>query len=117
MHSIKKPDMVKTTVVNINKGEDYDVYIGREGHGKSGYFGNPINYGSRSYKINKFREYVLDRIYNDPEFKNNVKKLHGKRLGCFCKPLACHGDILAGLADQLVLEDEVFEVSTKGEHK
>ena len=27
--------------------------------------------------------------------KSEVHHLAGKRLGCFCKPLYCHGDILA----------------------
>ncbi|MEP0357399.1 DUF4326 domain-containing protein [Paraglaciecola sp.] len=27
--------------------------------------------------------------------KAEVYKLAGKRLGCFCKPSACHGDVLA----------------------
>jgi hypothetical protein len=27
--------------------------------------------------------------------KQDVLQLAGKRLGCHCKPLACHGDILA----------------------
>lgn len=32
----------KTTVVNIRTHE-YDAYIGREGHGHDGYFGNPFS--------------------------------------------------------------------------
>lgn len=28
-----------------------------------------------------------------------LRKLRGKRLGCWCKPEACHADILAELAD------------------
>lgn len=36
--------MTETTVVNI-KTDSYDVYIGRAGHGHSGYFGNPFNIG------------------------------------------------------------------------
>jgi len=27
--------------------------------------------------------------------------LRGRRLGCFCAPQACHGDVLARLADAL----------------
>lgn len=32
--------------------------------------------------------------------KNKVYELAGKRLGCFCKPQACHGDILADYLNQ-----------------
>jgi hypothetical protein len=28
-------------------------------------------------------------------------ELKGKTLGCFCKPLACHGDVLAYIADSI----------------
>lgn len=27
--------------------------------------------------------------------KSDAQQLIGKRLGCFCKPHACHGDIIA----------------------
>lgn len=31
----------------------------------------------------------------------NYKELEGKRLGCFCKPLACHGDVIKELIYKL----------------
>lgn len=102
---------MKTKVVNIHHGEDYDVYIGRKGHGQDGYFGNPFDEGSRTKRIRLFKEYALDRINTDPEYKKQVKELCGKRLGCFCYPDACHGDVLANLAEQLKLEESVFDDS------
>lgn len=30
----------------------------------------------------------------DPEFRAAVLALKGKRLGCFCKPGPCHGDVI-----------------------
>ncbi len=92
-------------VVNLYK-EPYDVYIGRAGKGKSGYFGNPILRGKRCLycgmihnesgtTLDCYRDYLEKRIKEDAEFKANVKALKGKTLGCFCKPKACHGDILA----------------------
>jgi hypothetical protein len=94
--------MSKTTVVNI-KNDKYDVYIGRWRkygcfHGYNGYFGNPFPITEscdREQCIAKFRDYFYKRITTDKVFAQKVKQLKGKVLGCFCKPQACHGDIIA----------------------
>lgn len=86
-----------TTVVNI-KTDEYDVYCGRAGNGESGYFGNPFRTypgDKRENSIAKFNEYFLKRVEGDWKFKEEVLKLKGKRLGCFCKPKPCHVDIIA----------------------
>lgn len=85
-----------TKVVNLKK-EPYDVYCGRAGRGEKGYFGNPFSIGvdgNREEVITKYKEYFYKRIEIDPEFKKKVMELKGKTLGCFCKPLSCHGDII-----------------------
>jgi hypothetical protein len=84
------------TVVNL-RNEKYDVYIGRAGHGHDGYFGNPhkTRWDIRGATLKKYREYFYNRIATDPEFKERVLALKGKKLGCFCKPYPCHGDIIA----------------------
>lgn len=94
---------MKTSVVNL-KYSKYDVYIGRKGHGKDGYFGNPIIIGRRCIcgmfhchpggTIDCFTEYFYKRLAHDPLFKERVEQLRGKRLGCFCKPDPCHGDVI-----------------------
>ena len=98
-----------TKVINISENDEYDIYIGRSGKGKDGYFGNPFTTGTRSEKIENFKNYALRRIETDEEYRENVKKLYGKTLGCFCKPKRCHGDILAELAKKLTLEDELLK--------
>lgn len=50
--------------------------------------------GGREKAIALYREYFLKRLRVDPEFAVRVEELRGKRLGCFCKPKACHGDII-----------------------
>ena len=88
---------MKTRLVNINKGESYDAYIGRAGHGKDGYFGNHFEIGvdgTRTEVLAKYRVYFYDRIRNDPEFKRRVLALKGKCLGCFCLPQKCHGEVI-----------------------
>ena len=88
---------MQTVVVNIYK-EQFDTYIGRAGRGYDGYFGNPFRMGtgiSRESVVQKFQKYFIDRIEKDTEFKRRILALKGKRLGCFCKPKACHGDVIA----------------------
>ncbi len=83
--------MTTTTVVNCHT-ESYDSLIDR-----TTVFGNPFKvwkYG-REGCIAKFRRYFYDRIERDPEWRDKVLALAGKRLGCHCKPQSCHGDIYA----------------------
>jgi hypothetical protein len=90
-----------TTVVNLRRS-GYDVYIGRAGKGLDGYFGNPFRLSpgdDRAAVLDRYRGWFLERIRADGEFRRKVLALRGKRLGCFCKPLACHGDVLAAWVD------------------
>ena len=88
--------MTPTIVTHVSS--EYDVYIGRAGHGHDGYFGNPyfMRYEwQRDEVLANYRNYFAHRIVDDPEFRRRVLELKGKRLGCFCKPWhACHGDII-----------------------
>ena len=100
--------MSQTRVVNL-KHEKYDVYIGRKGKGKDGYFGNPVVVGRRcncgvvhlsaGSTLVCYRRYFYERIKNDEMFRAMVGELKGKRLGCFCKPAPCHGDIIKDYLD------------------
>lgn len=97
---------MQTEVVNVKRSE-FDVFIGRDGHGFDGYFGNPfkLQYGEpRGSTIEKYREWFNFKIQNDRIFRGKVMLLKGKRLGCFCKPHACHGDVIVEYLNNL--EDE-----------
>ena len=93
-----------TTVVNLRDSE-YDVYIGRPGKGLDGYFGNPLKLGQicaecglfhpRGGTIDCFEGWFLRRVGVHALYRERVLQLQGKRLGCFCKPKACHGDVIA----------------------
>jgi len=92
-----------TRVVNIRTA-GYDVYIGRAGHGQDGYFGNPFRLEAgqpRGTTIEKYRKYFYNRLETDPEFKRRIHELKDKTLGCFCKPYACHGDVIKEYLDGL----------------
>lgn len=84
---------METRVVHC-RAERYDIFIGRPS-----IWGNPFiigRDGSRSDVIRKFRHYVKQRPYLVELAKRELK---GRVLGCFCKPLACHGDVLAEIAN------------------
>jgi hypothetical protein len=94
-----------TTVANIKNAEAFDVYIGGPGKGEEGYFGNfavPLFYRGKMTReecLEVYRAYFRFRVKTDPEFRRRVLALRGKRLGCFCKPQACHGDVIAEWVD------------------
>ena len=90
-----------TQVVNIRR-QPFDVYIGRRGHGHDGYFGNPFRTPqlTREEALARYRAYFHERLRTDPEFHRRVLALKEKRLGCFCAPLACHGDVIVEWLEQ-----------------
>lgn len=107
---------MKATIHNITREQARpdDVYIGRENArahvdgkpmlGYTGYFGNPFvltHESQRSRVIADFEAYARQRVIDDPVYRERVRDLQGKRLFCFCAPRACHGDVLAQLADEL----------------
>jgi len=92
---------METTVVNL-RFEKCDIKITRNPKSgipdppQFGCFGNPYpveKYG-RERCLQLYREYFYKRISEDPVFREAVLNLRGKRLGCFCKPKSCHGDII-----------------------
>ena len=92
-----------TRVVSIRKKKDgthehCDVRIDR-----GTIWGNPYSHlpnsaakwrvATREEAIAKYREYILTR----PDLLAKLGELKGKILGCWCKPKACHGDVLVEL--------------------
>lgn len=99
---------IKTPKVVHCKKEPYDIYIGRGSK-----FGNPYSHmeNTTAAWVVETREDAI-RLYGEwllaqPELVAAVKKeLKGKILGCYCSPLACHGDILLRIANQEEKENE-----------
>ena len=84
---------MKTKVVHC-KRDDYDVYIGRGSK-----WGNPFvigKDGTREEVIDKYRKYLIMR---KPKLLDSLEELEGQRLGCWCSPKACHGDVLVELIE------------------
>ena len=88
------PQEVETRIVN-RENEAFDIYIGRPSK-----WGNPFQIGkdgTREEVINKYKDYIFD----NPELLSSLHELKGKTLGCWCKPLPCHGDVLIELIKEL----------------
>lgn len=84
-------NFMETQVVNLRQ-DKYDIYIGRPSD-----FGNPYvigRDGDREKVIALFKDYFLRRVQIEPYFREAVMELKGKRLGCYCKPKPCHGDVI-----------------------
>lgn len=84
-----------------NLRDEFDVYIGRDvtEHGIRGSkWGNPFIMADES---DAERERVIDAyrdwITSQPELMASLEELRGKRLGCWCAPRRCHGDVLVEL--------------------
>jgi len=74
-------------VVHCKKAK-FDVYIGRPSK-----WGNPFNIGkdgTREEVIEKYEQYLL----GNKQLMDALSELKDKTLGCWCKPLPCHGDVL-----------------------
>ena len=94
-----------TTLINIHtcpdfdpKGNPDDVYIGRfnRRRGRPIYprskWANPFKDGTREEVIEKYREHL-----RTSGLINQIEELRGKRLGCWCAPAPCHGEVLIEL--------------------
>jgi len=94
----------KTTVVH-NQHDEYDVYIGRAvpEYGLEGSkWGNPFvmadeSDDERERVIAEYREWIVAQ----PELMASLGELRGLRLGCWCAPKRCHGNVLVELMEEL----------------
>jgi hypothetical protein len=98
---------MKTTVINVDKLRGGNapefLYIGR-----GSIWGNP-------HHIDPYRRVTREKaialyeahVRRSPELLAALPQLVGKRLGCHCKPLACHGDVLVRLIEEFGLEQRV----------
>jgi Domain of unknown function (DUF4326) len=79
-------------VVNL-KFEDCDIRIDR-----SSKWRNPFIIdidGTREEVIIKYKNWIMTQ----PELLNSLDELKNKKLGCWCYPKACHGNVLINLLE------------------
>ena len=104
--------MTSTQVINV-KNDSCEVYVGRRRQDKL-HFGNPfshvkaegtIHVKSREKAVSDFALWITGEDFKDVEQErrewilNRLNYLYGKKLGCFCAPELCHGDVLKDLAN------------------
>ena len=98
------------TVVHLKRKngvivQDCDLYIGR--HCSMGgwtlpgsKWANPFSikqYGTRDEVCRLYEQYIR----NNTNLYNSLHELSGLRLGCWCKPELCHGDVLVKLFNEV----------------
>lgn len=98
---LRKIKVSITRVINIKRETKYKGQKNTDSYeyiGRGSYWGNPHS----MYEDGEDRDEVIRKFKYDFDFekfpnkeKKEVYKLAGKRLGCFCKPEVCHGDVLA----------------------
>lgn len=98
------------TVVNIHKingkRPDFDIYIGRTVQytefTANSIWANPYlvnHYTNPADCLVDYERYIKKKIEDQPGIYD-LNELTGKRLGCWCKPGPCHGDILVKIWKQ-----------------
>ena len=89
-HLDKRDGYEETVVVNVSGGAPCDVYIDRRGKWGNKFF--------MDFECEEERNRVCDEhlawLPTQPKLIESLPELVGKRLGCWCKPLRCHGDNL-----------------------
>lgn len=88
-----------------------NVYVGRAGvvfiekerfPKRQSIFANPFKigkHGNREELLEKYRKYITEKLDNDKSLQEELLKLKGKNLGCWCAPEPCHSNILLELID------------------
>lgn len=84
-----------TEVVNA-RDSAYDVLIARPSK-----WGNPFRIGRDGNRDQVIKMYEV-HIRRRPDLIAALTELAGKRLGCYCKPLPCHGDVLLKLLAEIL---------------
>ncbi len=86
----------------VHMGKPHDVYIGRPS-----IWGNPYTHQARTQAkfVVATRDEAIEKyevyIRSTPELLRRLPELRGKRLGCWCAPFPCHGDVLVKLLAQV----------------
>ena len=99
--SIRKANLINRGFRNFKDWNSHhsNLYIGRDNNYVPGIIGskwqNPFQI--KKYGLAQCLILYEKKIRNDPDLMNAIPELNGKELGCWCKPSACHGDILIKL--------------------
>ena len=89
-------EKAKATVVRWQPGSNEIVFIGRPSR-----WGNPFRLGRDGNRAEVIRKYTVWvwQPRNAGLRAAMRRQLAGKKLGCFCVPLFCHGHIIASIVN------------------
>jgi len=89
------------------------IYIGRKGivfvnnqryPNHDSIWANPYKIGkngTREDVLNQYELYIRNKLQNQPDLKEELMKLKNKKLGCWCFPEPCHGDVLIRILHEI----------------
>lgn len=83
-----------TTVVHCKRAQ-YDIYIGRPSK-----WGNPFAIGRDGTREEVIAKYEAWLRAQPTLIEAATCELKDRVLGCWCHPRACHGDVLARIANK-----------------
>lgn len=86
---------MKTTIVRIASGGDFDKWMGPAVRGFEGYFENPFPLEH----IRKFRKHFSARLLADTTYRARVMALWGLRLGCPHREQPCSCTVIKEFLD------------------
>jgi len=90
---------VKVNLINIRgyTNDDY-IYVGRPSR-----YGNPYSskedslgeyVGTKDEAINRYEKYIDENDHLIDELISELKEKNTNKIGCWCSPSRCHGDVL-----------------------
>jgi hypothetical protein len=93
---VRERELAHPLVVHCKRAR-YDIYIGRPSR-----WGNPFRigeHGTREQVIDLYEQWLLEQ----PDLLASLGELAGMRLGCWCAPNWCHGEVLAVRAARVIV--------------
>lgn len=80
------------SLVNLNRSNIFDIYIGYGSEWQNDF--KITKRISRTKCIIKYQKDLWEKMNKGEIPLTKLANLYNKKLGCFCMPLPCHGDIL-----------------------
>lgn len=107
--------MIEVVSKHWHKSTPDDIYIGRGSALGNPYTSKDVSKTKAQYQcasveesIEKFREHLMGKINDgDPDVINAINEICSRdnaNLVCFCKPRACHGDVIKEICDLVISE-------------
>lgn len=117
--NVEEENIGNVEVVNFyqigKKIPEDGMYIGRYNYNfelQGSKFANPFPVKSpeeRGTTIEKYRQWLWKEVMDKKITKDDILALKNKKLVCYCKPKACHGDVVKSLVNYVLSNEEEFD--------